>query len=230
MVVCPSRELAKQTGHEIQYLADHLESGGFPRLKVAIAIGGTPVKETMEVVQHGVHIMVATPGRLMDLLQRKLIDLAVCRQLVLDEADRMVDMGFEEDVRTVFSYFKAQRQTLLYSATMPMKIQEFARSALVQPITVNVGRAGAASLNIRQDIEYVADEAKVVTVLHKLQKTSPPVLVFAERKKAVDRVHEYLLLKGVECVAIHGGKDQEDRMAACRQFRAGEKDVLGTSV
>ena len=92
---------------------------------------------------------------------------------------------------------------------------------------VNVGRAGAASLNIRQDIEYVADEAKVVTVLSMLQKTPPPVLVFAERKKAVDRVHEYLLLKGVECVAIHGGKDQEDRMSACANFRAGDKDVLG---
>lgn len=86
--------------------------------------------------------MVATPGRLMDMLNRKMIELTVCRQLVLDEADRMVDMGFEEDVRTVFSHFSAQRQTLLYSATMPMKIQEFAKSALVQPITVNVGRAG----------------------------------------------------------------------------------------
>ena len=125
----------------------------------------------------------------MDMLNRKMIELTVCRQLVLDEADRMVDMGFEEDVRTVFSHFSAQRQTLLYSATMPMKIQEFAKSALVQPITVNVGRAGklktisickiiifegAASLKIRQDIEYVNDEAKVVSVLHSLQKTSPP--------------------------------------------------------
>ena len=88
--------------------------------------------------------MVATPGRLMDMLNRKMIELTVCRQLVLDEADRMVDMGFEEDVRTVFSHFSAQRQTLLYSATMPMKIQEFAKSALVQPITVNVGRAGGS--------------------------------------------------------------------------------------
>lgn len=150
-------------------------------------------------------------------------------------------MGFEEDVRFILSYFKSQRQTLLYSATMPMKIKDFAKSALVDPLTVNVGRAGAASLNIRQDIEYVLDEAKVVTVLQMLQKTSPPVLIFAERKRAVDklvrdslisiiqalRVHEYLLLKGVECAAIHGGKDQEDRMEACRQFRAGEKDVLG---
>ena len=92
---------------------------------------------------------------------------------------------------------------------------------------MNVGRAGAASLKIRQDIEYVADEAKVVQVLMSLQKTPPPVLVFAERKKAVDKIHEYLLLKGVECVAIHGGKDQEDRMGACKAFRGAEKDVLG---
>ena len=108
------------------------------------------------------------------MLNRKMMELTVCRQLVLDEADRMVDMGFEEDVRTVFSHFSAQRQTLLYSATMPMKIQEFAKSALVQPITVNVGRAGAANLKIRQDIEYVQDEAKVVSVVNALQKTPPP--------------------------------------------------------
>merc|ERR1712131_570171 len=226
LVICPSRELARQTAFEFEKLADYLEAGGNPKLRIGVAIGGTPVKETMDTVRQGVHIMVATPGRLMDMLNRKMMELTVCRQLVLDEADRMVDMGFEEDVRTVFSHFSAKRQTLLYSATMPMKIQEFAKSALVQPITVNVGRAGAANLKIRQDIEYVNDEAKVVSVLHSLQKTPPPVLVFAERKRAVDKIHEYLLLKGVECVAIHGGKDQEDRMSACRAFRGGEKDVL----
>jgi len=226
LIICPSRELARQTAFEFEKLADYLEAGGNPKLRIGVAIGGTPVKETMATVRQGVHIMVATPGRLLDMLNRKMMELTVCRQLVLDEADRMVDMGFEEDVRTVFSHFSAQRQTLLYSATMPVKIQEFAKSALVQPITVNVGRAGAASLKIRQDIEYVADEAKVVQVLMSLQKTPPPVLVFAERKKAVDNIHEYLLLKGVECVAIHGGKDQEDRMSACTAFRGGEKDVL----
>ncbi len=94
-------------------------------------------------------------SRLMDMLNKKMITLDVCRYLVLDEADRMIDMGFEEDVRTIFSYFKAQRQTLLFSATMPKKIQNFARSALVRPVTVNVGRAGAASMNIVQDVEFV---------------------------------------------------------------------------
>lgn len=83
----------------------------------------------------GIHIVVATPGRLMDLLDKKIMNLEVCRYLVLDEADRMIDLGFEEDIRTIFSFFKSQRQTLLFSATMPKKIQNFAKSALVRPGT-----------------------------------------------------------------------------------------------
>ena len=95
-----------------------------------------------EILFSGVHIIVATPGRLMDMLDKKLVFLDVCRYLCLDEADRMIDLGFEEDVRNIMSHFKAQRQTLLFSATMPKKIQNFAKSALVKPITINVGRAG----------------------------------------------------------------------------------------
>ena len=141
----------------------------------------------------------------------------------------MIDMGFEEDIRTIFSFFKGQRQTLLFSATMPKKIQHFAKSALVKPITINVGRAGAASMNVTQDVEYVKQEAKVVYLLDCLQKTAPPVLIFAEKKQDVDQIHEYLLLKGVEAVAIHGGKDQEERSKAVEQFRNMEKDVLVAS-
>lgn len=89
---------------------------------------------------------------------------------------------------------------------MPKKIQNFARSALVKPVTINVGRAGAASMNVVQEVEYVKQEAKIVYLLECLQKTPPPVLIFAEKKQDVDAIHEYLLLKGVEAVAIHGGK------------------------
>ncbi|CAD5333048.1 unnamed protein product [Arabidopsis thaliana] len=117
-------------------------------------------------------------------------------------------------------------QTLLFSATMPTKIQIFARSALVKPVTVNVGRAGAANLDVIQEVEYVKQEAKIVYLLECLQKTSPPVLIFCENKADVDDIHEYLLLKGVEAVAIHGGKDQEDREYAISSFKAGKKDVL----
>eukprot|EP00245_Coleochaete_scutata_P016123 TRINITY_DN7419_c0_g5_i1.p1 TRINITY_DN7419_c0_g5~~TRINITY_DN7419_c0_g5_i1.p1 ORF type:complete len:280 (-),score=69.66 TRINITY_DN7419_c0_g5_i1:249-1001(-) len=109
---------------------------------------------------------------------------------------------------------------------MPKKIQTFAKSALVKPIVVNVGRAGAANLDVIQEVEYVKQEAKIVYLLECLQKTPPPVLVFCENKADVDDVHEYLLLKGVEAVAVHGGKDQEERDFSIQAFKAGRKDVL----
>lgn len=105
-------------------------------------------------------------------------------------------------------------------------MQNFARSALVKPVTINVGRAGAASINVTQDVEYVKQEAKIVYILECLQRTAPPVLIFAEKKQDVDAIHEYLLLKGVEAVAIHGGKDQEERSRAVEAFRNHQKDVL----
>lgn len=222
LVICPSRELAKQT-HDI---ISHYCAGLPQEIRCCLAIGGIPMSESMEVIGRGVHIMVATPGRLMDMLDKKMVRLDVCRYLCMDEADRMIDMGFEEDVRTIFSFFKGQRQTLLFSATMPKKIQNFARSALVKPVTINVGRAGAASMNVIQEVEYVKQEAKIVYLLECLQKTPPPVLIFAEKKQDVDAIHEYLLLKGVEAVAIHGGKDQEERSRSVDAFRKGQKDVL----
>ena len=109
---------------------------------------------------------------------------------------------------------------------MPKKIQDFARATLVAPVTVNVGRAGAANLDVIQEVEYVKQEAKVVYLLTVLQKTAPPVLVFAENKRDVDEVQEYLLLKGVAAVSIHGGKSQEERNDAIKQFKEGKKDVL----
>jgi len=162
----------------------------------------------------------------MDMLNKKMVRLDVCRYFCMDEADRMIDMGFEEDVRTIFYYFSAQRQTLLFSATMPKKIQNFARSGMVKPVTINVGRAGAASMNILQEVEFVQPEARIVYILDCLRKTAPPVLIFAEKKADVDTIHEYLLLKGCLAVAIHGGKDMEERIRAVAEFKKGKKDIL----
>jgi ATP-dependent RNA helicase DDX41 len=221
-IICPTRELAKQTHDIITHYCSRL-----PReIRCCLAIGGIPVSESMDVISRGVHIMVATPGRLMDMLDKKMVRLDDCKYLCMDEADRMIDMGFEEDVRTILSFFKGQRQTLLFSATMPKKIQNFARSALVKPVTINVGHAGAASMNVIQDVEYVKQEAKFVYLLECLQRTAPPVLIFAEKKQDVDMIFEYLLLKGVEAVAIHGDIDQEDRSRSVEAFRKGQKDVL----
>ena len=226
LIVCPSRELAKQICETIEHFTQGLKYKGLPSLRTCLAIGGMNSSDAMDVIRKGVHMMVATPGRLMDMLNKKMVKLDVCRYLALDEADRMIDMGFEEDVRTIFSYFSAQRQTLLFSATMPKKIQNFARSALVKPITVNVGRAGAASMNITQEVEFVQPEARIVYILECLRKTAPPVLIFAEKKVDVDTIHEYLLLKGCLAVAIHGGKDMEERIRAVAEFKSYKKDIL----
>ncbi|KAK4336807.1 hypothetical protein RND71_044029 [Anisodus tanguticus] len=226
LIICPSRELAKQTFEIIQYFCDALFDAGFPMLKPILCIGGMQIREQKERFKRGIHIMVATPGRLIDLLNKKAVSLDVCRYLCMDEADRMVDLGFEEDVRTIFSYFKAQRQTLLFSATMPKKIQSFAKSALVKPVLINVGRAGSASLLVQQDVEYVKHEQRLGYLLDTLQKTEPPVLIFAMKKYDVDEIHEFLLIKGVDAVSIHGGKDQEERTKAVEKFRSGKMDVL----
>jgi ATP-dependent RNA helicase DDX41 len=142
------------------------------------------------------------------MLDKKRFNLSICRYLCFDEADRMIDMGFEEDVRNIMSFFTAQRQTLLFSATMPKKIQNFAKSALVMPVTVNVGRAGAASLDIIQQVDYVPPENRILYLLECLQRTPPPVVIFAENKNDVDDIQEFLLSKGVRAVGIHGGKSK----------------------
>jgi superfamily II DNA/RNA helicase len=242
-----------------------IKSGGFPEIRCMLCIGGLDGKVMADLVREkGVHIVVATPGRLKDLLHRRRMTLDACRYLCLDEADRMVDLGFEEEVsgcegaffaillsgffslscgteespraqgskralrpppapfplqnltrptnpppptnqppttpkpnntqmREILSYFRGQRQTLMFSATMPAKIKSFAETALRDPVEVNVGRAGAASLDIVQEVEYVKPEDKLAQLLPALQKTAPPVLVFAENKRDVDAIHEHLL-------------------------------------
>lgn len=172
MIVCPSRELARQTYESIKGIAEALVQGGYPQIGVLLCIGGISMAEQHHTMSKGFHIVVATPGRLQDMLTKKKFTLDSCKYLCLDEADRMIDMGFEEDVRNIMGFFKQQRQTLLFSATMPKKIQDFAEQSLIRPVIINVGRAGAASLDIIQEVEYVKQEAKMVYLLECLQKNS----------------------------------------------------------
>jgi len=229
IVMAPSRELARQTYDVVhEFCTTISDTPQYPQLRAQLFIGGESVRDQLQMVQQqGVHCIVATPGRLRDILKRKAMTLDICRFICLDEADRMLDLGFDEEVGEIMNYFRHQRQTLLFSATFPQKFQQFAKQTLVQPIVVNVGRAGAANLDVIQEVEYVKQEAKIVYLLHCLQKTSPPVVIFCERKGDVDDIHEYLLLKGVEAVSIHGGKDQEERNEAIAMYKAGQKDVLG---
>ncbi|KAJ9113833.1 hypothetical protein QFC19_000026 [Naganishia cerealis] len=210
LMLCPSRELARQTYEGCVAICDALkEKGEYPEIRPMLCMGGVSLSEMGDVLNKGVHLAIATPGRLMDLLEKRKLNLENCKYLCFDEADRMIDMGFEEDVRTIMSFFKHQRQTLLFSATMPRKIQDFAQSSLIDPILVNVGRAGAANLDVIQEVEYVKQEAKMVYLLECLQKTPPPVIIFSDNKNEVDA--------------------QEERDYAIKSFKSGKKDVMVAS-
>ncbi|KAJ3881518.1 P-loop containing nucleoside triphosphate hydrolase protein [Lentinula edodes] len=230
VILCPSRELANQTYENVLTWTSALaKEGRYPPLNTLLCMGGISMSEQSHTMSKGLHIVVATPGRLIDMLEKKKFTFNNCKYLCMDEADRMIDLGFEDDVRNIMSFFKRQRQTLLFSATMPRKIQDFAQQSLIRPILVNVGRAGAANLDVLQVVEYVKQEAKMVYLLECLQKTPPPVIIFSENKNEVDDIQEYLLLKGVEAVAIHGSKTQEERQYAIKSFKSGAKDVMVAS-
>jgi len=236
LIIAPSRELANQIYITVEELCDALakDKRRYVRLRNVLMMGGVGSLELSNGIKRGCHVVVATPGRLIESLTKKRMCLEQCVVLALDEADRMVEteLGFEEEIRSVFDYMGShQRQILLFSATMPRKIEQFAHGSLVSPIVINVGRAGAANLDVIQEVDYVKEEEKMKHLLEALNKTPPPVLVFCEHKRDVDNIHEYLLLKGVDACAIHGGMAQEQRSASLKQFREHTKDVLiGTDV
>ncbi|CAI5454806.1 unnamed protein product [Caenorhabditis angaria] len=127
LIIVPSRELARQIYDLVIEIFEFLHKGGLPLMRAGLCIGGVPFGEQAKDFRQGLHICVATSGRLSDLLTKKIINLEVCRYLVLDEADRMLDMGFEDEIKSIIYFFKAQRQTLLFSATMPKKKSKFCK-------------------------------------------------------------------------------------------------------
>jgi ATP-dependent RNA helicase DDX41 len=155
IILAPSRELARQTFDVLAEFCKAIsETPGYPELRSQLLIGGESVRDqTTTLLSRGIHCVVATPGRLRDILKRRTMKLDNCRYICLDEADRMLDLGFDEEVGEIMNHFPHQRQTLLFSATFPKKFQDFARDTLVRPIVVNVGRAGAANLDVIQEVE-----------------------------------------------------------------------------
>jgi len=213
LCINPSRELARQTHDVVLEHTEALSAGGYPPLRCLLAMGGIDMREQAEATNNGAHMCVATPGRLMDMLAKKRISLDLCRYLALDEADRMIDMGFEDEVREILSYFKGQRQTVLFSATMPQHIMNFAKSALVRPVMVNVGRAGATNLDVIQEVEYVKQEARIVYLLECLQKTAPPAIIFCENKADVDDIRKLFgrTIHNTMSIVTHQNADAQNR-------------------
>lgn len=151
LILCPSRELARQTYEVVEYFIKALVDAGYPELRSALVIGGESNQELVDTVKRrGVHCLVATPGRLNDHLNKKRLNMDICKYFCLDEGDRMLDLGFDEEVHNIINRFKRSRQTILFSATMPQKFQDFAKTTLIKPLVVNVGRAGAANLDVIQ--------------------------------------------------------------------------------
>ncbi|XP_067013914.1 ATP-dependent RNA helicase DDX3X isoform X2 [Anabrus simplex] len=231
LVLAPTRELATQIYDEARKFAYR------SRLRPCVVYGGASIGEQMRELDRGCHLLVATPGRLVDMLERGKIGLDNCRYLVLDEADRMLDMGFEPQIRRIVQEDSmpktGDRQTLMFSATFPKEIQMLARDFLDNYIFLAVGRVGSTSENITQKVMWVEEQDKRSFLLDLLSATglSQPnsdhlTLVFVETKKGADSLDEFLHNEGYPVTSIHGDRSQREREEALRRFRSGATPIL----
>ncbi|KAL8531300.1 hypothetical protein ACS0TY_008062 [Phlomoides rotata] len=231
LVLAPTRELAQQIEKEVKAFSRSLDL-----FKTAIVVGGTNISEQRSELRAGVNIVVATPGRFIDHLQQGNTFLSRISFVVLDEADRMLDMGFEPQIREVMQNLPAKHQTLLFSATMPVEIEELAQEYLTNPVRVKVGKVSSPTANVSQILEKVTENEKIDRLLDMLvesaaqsEKCSQPfplTIVFVERKSRCDEVAEALIQQGLLAAALHGGRSQSERETALRDFRNGPTRVL----
>ena len=221
LVLSPTRELSAQIVESFLTYGRHL------RPKVALAIGGVPIKPQTRALAQGVDVLVATPGRLLDLLEQRALLLDRVEVFVLDEADRMLDMGFIHDIRRIVSKLPRQRQTLLFSATMPREIEELARSMLRDPVRVAVTPQATTVERITQRVVFVDRNGKPA-LLAELLRSEPidRALIFTRTKRGADRVVRDLSKRGLTAEAIHGNKSQNQRERVLAAFREGKVRTL----
>jgi ATP-dependent RNA helicase RhlE len=223
VILAPTRELAIQVAGETRKL---VSSGGITSLRVATVYGGTGMRKQTDRLRRGVDIVVATPGRLMDHMRRKNVHLRDLQVLVLDEADRMLDMGFLPDIRQIISHMPRQRQTMLFSATMPPTISALARRFQRDPVRVEVAHARPPEA-IQQALYPVPKHLKMDLLLALLKQTEiDSMLVFTQTKQNADAVAEQLRRARIDVACIHGDFNQRDRIAALEGFRSGKHRVL----
>ncbi len=221
LILTPTRELALQILENIQAYA------GFTDLRSLAIVGGVSQKGQERALERGTDILIATPGRLIDLMNQKLVDLQHVQILVLDEADRMLDMGFIHDVKRIIAKMPAKRQTLFFSATMPPEIAKLVKSLLVNPVKVEVTPAASTAEKITQSVYMVEKSEKQALLKHLLADSSiESVLVFTRTKHGADRVVKDLTKFGVTAQAIHGNKSQNARQNALLNFKNGTTRVL----
>ncbi|XP_059415539.1 putative ATP-dependent RNA helicase an3 isoform X1 [Carassius carassius] len=243
LVLAPTRELALQIYEEARKVAYR------SHVRPCVVYGGADIGQQIRDLERGCHLLVATPGRLVDMMERGKIGLDYCNYLVLDEADRMLDMGFEPQIRRIVEQDtmppKGLRQTMMFSATFPKEIQILARDFLEEYIFLAVGRVGSTSENITQKVVWVEENDKRSFLLDLLNATVIPnevqdstaesvekpgkeslTLVFVETKKGADALEDFLYREGYSCTSIHGDRSQRDREEALHQFRSGRCPIL----
>ncbi|MCA9280081.1 MAG: DEAD/DEAH box helicase [Phycisphaerales bacterium] len=221
LVLSPTRELATQIGDSFATYGRHTN------LRHTAIFGGVSQHHQVKALQRGVDVIVATPGRLMDLMEQRLVDLTDVGIFVLDEADRMLDMGFIHPIRRIAAALPEKRQTLLFSATMPASIKHLADSLLNDPVRVTVKPEKANTPKIEQSL-YLADKAVKPVLLEHLLHTSKVelALVFTRTKFGADKLTRKLGRSGFRAVAIHGNKSQNQRQRALNAFRSGRSPIL----
>ena len=221
LVLAPTRELAIQIGESFT------SYGKYTGLKNTVIFGGVSQKSQTDALRAGVDILVATPGRLLDLMQQKYINLHHVKFFVLDEADRMLDMGLGHDVKRIIAKLPKMRQTMLFSATMPLEISNLIDSILIKPVKVAVTPVSSTIDTIKQEVYLVEKRNKKSLLIHLLKdKSIESVLVFSRTKHGANKITENLVNVGIEAQAIHGNKSQNARQLALSNFKEKKIRVL----
>lgn len=222
IVLAPTRELAVQVSEELTRIARHRP------IWVVPIYGGQPIGRQLSALRRGVHVIVATPGRLMDHMRRGTVSLGKVRILVLDEADLMLEMGFHEDVAYIMEHLAPERQTALFSATIPIAIQDLARRYMREPETIRLSRARELTVPQTEQVYYILPfPRKIEGIVRILEAQAPErTLVFCGTKRMVDELTEDLRGRGIRAAGLHGDMTQSVREATLGEFRRGQVEVL----
>ena len=221
LVLAPTRELAQQVGDDLRTYGQRLP------VRVLVAYGGVSLNPQMMALRRGADVLVATPGRLLDLHEKNALKLGQLQMLVLDEADRMLDMGFRRDLDRILALLPRRRQTLMFSATFADPVRELARELLHHPLEVDASPRNTTVASVKQRVIPVDKQRKLELFCHLLRRQRwPQALVFAKTRKRVEELVTSLGFQQVSCAAIHGDIPQYARLAALRRFNAGEVRVL----
>ena len=221
LILAPTRELANQIADALSMFTKG------SHLKVNLVVGGQSIKSQIGRLARGTDLLVATPGRLIDLLDRKAVSLSATRFLVLDEADQMLDMGFIHALRRIAPLLASERQTMLFSATMPKQMAELANTYLTNPVRVEVSPAGKPADKITQSVYFVTQTAKTALLIKMLDQHRDELgLVFSRTKHGAERLMKALVNAGFAAGSIHGNKSQGQRDRALKAFKSGELRIL----